>query len=109
MSEAPTQPSIEDQERQQQQAMVVAALRNPGLRMYANGFAIANTASDMSVILMLNGTPAGVLNLSYISAKSLISSLTQAVTEFEKAISQDVMTIEEIQEKLPKGMVVRSR
>jgi hypothetical protein len=96
-------PSIEDQ---QQQALVMAALRTPGLRIYANGFAVANSASDVSVVLVVNGSPAGILSLSHTSAKSLAVSLTKAIAQFEQATSQEIKTIDELKEKLPKGFTI---
>jgi uncharacterized membrane protein len=53
---------------------------------------------------MSNLVAVGVVNMSYISAKSLRNELDRVISQFEKAIDQKVMTIEEINEKLQQIM-----
>jgi hypothetical protein len=84
-----TAPSAEQQQ-------LMALMRAPVPRLYANGYAIISSASDISVGLLFNGTPVGVTSMSYITAKSLIIDLQKALGEFEKAIDQKVKTIDEI-------------
>ncbi len=100
----PTQPTPAQMMQAQQQAAVAAAMRGAVPRLYTNGIHIAQTASDISLILMSNLAAVGVVNMSYISAKSLRNELDKAISQFEKAINQDVLTIEEIDKKLQKLM-----
>jgi hypothetical protein len=98
-----TDQSTTDKTRDQEQRQILQLLRAPVPRLYANGFAIATSASDLTVALLLNGSPAGLLSLSYISAKSLIGELQTAVGAFEKAIGQEIQTINQVAEALEKN------
>jgi len=95
-----TPPQTSQDETQQQ--MALAALRAPIPRLYANGFVTAQTASDVALILMSNGSPSAVLNLSYISAKTLARELETAVQSFEGTTGQRVMAMGEISERMEK-------
>ncbi len=88
----------------QQQATVTAALRGAAPRFYANVVNIAQSASDVSLILMSNFVAVGVVSMSYITAKTLRKELDRAIGQFEKAVNQEVPTIEEIDKKLQKVM-----
>jgi hypothetical protein len=84
----------------QQEAMARAALAGAAPRFYANGFILAQTASDLAIIMLANTTVAGVLNLSHISARSLADELQKALKAFEEATHQEVKSINEIQQQL---------
>jgi hypothetical protein len=86
--------------QQQQEMMVAAALRGAAPRTYANGFIIAQTASDVAVVMLTNAAPVGVLNLSYVSAKSLAEDLQKAVKGFEDTTHQEIKSIAEIQQAM---------
>jgi hypothetical protein len=86
-----------------QSHLIQAALQAPGIRLYANGFMVAQTASDITVALLTNGQPNGSLSLSYISAKSLSAQLMTIVESFERATGQKIMTITEVGEALKKA------
>jgi hypothetical protein len=86
--------------QQQQEMMVAAALRGAAPRTYANGFVVAQTASDVAVVLLANAAPVGVLNLSYVSAKSLAEDLQKAVKGFEDTTHQEIKGIAEIQQAM---------
>jgi hypothetical protein len=88
----------------QQQAVVTAALRGAAPRLYANAVALVQTASDISVVLLSNFVAVGVVSMSYISAKTLRNELDKAIDNFEKAIDQQVPTIEEVEKKLRETM-----
>lgn len=83
-------------------AQLQAALSAPIGRLYANGFVVAQTASDLMVLLLSNGAPSAFLNLSYISARTLIEELSKAVGDFEKATGQKIPTIGEVAQNLEK-------
>jgi hypothetical protein len=97
-------PTLLEISQQQQEVLVQAALRGNCPRFYSNGFVVAQTASDISAVLMVNGGVVGVLSMSHISAKSLATALTQSIKNFEESTGQKVTTIEETQELMSKHM-----
>lgn len=96
-------PQLQLEQLQIQQVMQ-GALRGGLPQLYANGFGIAQTASDVSVVLITNGNPTGVLSMSYITAKSLLADLGRAVSTFETAVKSPVKTSAEIDVDLKKLM-----
>lgn len=100
---APPLTPAQIQQRQQQQA-VTAALRGNVPLIYANTLAIAQTSSDLTIIVMANGNPAATICMSYITAKSLIPDLTRAIATFESASGLKVKTINEIAPEMEKKM-----
>jgi hypothetical protein len=100
----PSQQTPIDLQLAQQQQAVTAALRGGVPQAYFNGFAIVQTASDMSVILMSNGNPILTIGMSYITAKSLIPDLQKAIGTFEAASKQTIKTINELAPDLTKQM-----
>ena len=103
MAEPKTPPSsVIEITPEQQQQMAMAALQGPTLKLYANGFIIAQTASDVVAVLLCNGVTVGVINLSHVSAKTLSEELTKAVTDFEKASGQKIRTVAEITKEMTK-------
>jgi len=85
---------------EQQAQQVQAWLRAPVARIYTNGFVVAQTASDISVIMLMNGMPAAITSMSFISAKSLMDNLRVTIEEMEKLLAQQIPTIEEITSKM---------
>lgn len=101
----PTPQLTAQQVQQRQQAQAVAqALRGGVPLLYANHFAVAQTPSDVSLIVMANGNPAATVSMSYITAKSLIADLTAAIGVFEAAYGEKVKTIKEITPEMEKKM-----
>jgi hypothetical protein len=102
----PTAPSLtpEEMQRRQQAQAVTQALRGGAPLVYGNMIAIAQTSSDMSLIVMANGNPAMTVSMSYITAKSLLSDLARAISVFESAYGQPVKTINEINPEIEKKM-----
>lgn len=82
----------------QMQTMMRAAMP----RLYANGFGLAQSASDISVVVLHNNVPTGMISMSYISAKSLLEDLGTALQGIEEALGQSIPTIGEVGEKLQK-------
>jgi hypothetical protein len=97
MAQAPVLPTPE-----QQRQLAQTWLRAPVPRLYANGFALAQTGSDISVIMLLNGAPVAITSLSFISAKTLVIELGKAVETIESALQQQIPTIEQVTDKLSK-------
>jgi len=90
---------------QEQIALAQAAHRSATLpRLYANGVISGQTASDVTLVLLMNGTPSGTLNMSYETAKSLVDDLTNIVKNFEKVTGQTVTTINENTTKMSQVM-----
>jgi|SRR5208282_307605 len=73
-----------------------AMLNAPVPRLYANGFAVAQTAADISIVLLLNGAPAGVLTMSMTAAKTLVEQLNQPIGTYEKKTQSTIKTMEEV-------------
>ena len=69
---------------------------------YFNGFQIGLSNSDISLLIMNNGTPQAHLNMSYTTAKSLKVMLADAIDRLEKATDHKLMTTEYIESKLSK-------
>ena len=83
------------------QQQLQALLSNPMVpRFYGNAFAIAQTSADMSVIVLANGAAAGILSMSYSSAKSLVDEMDKAIRNFETAIGSPVLTNQELDAKM---------
>jgi hypothetical protein len=83
-----------------EQIQAQSMLNAPVPRLYANGFAIAQTNSDVSVVLLLNGAPSAVLSMSFISAKTLIEEMGKAMQFLEDSIEQKIPTMNEVAAKL---------
>jgi hypothetical protein len=97
---APQAPTAAQLAQAQQQAAVTAALRGAAPRLYANAIHTAQTSSDVSLILMSNFAAAGVVSMSYTTAKSLKNELDRVISQLEEATGQKVLSIDEINEKL---------
>jgi citrate lyase beta subunit len=70
--------------------------------MYANGFGLAQTAADISMVALMNGQPVGVVIVPWVTAKSLIADLSQVVERLEQATGQKIRTVSEINSDLSK-------
>jgi hypothetical protein len=86
----------------QAQAQLEAALSTPVMRIYANGFMVAQTPADMFVVLLSNGGPAAIVNMSYISARTLLDELTKSINQFENVTGEKIPSMVEIAQKLEK-------
>jgi hypothetical protein len=101
MAETVQSSATEAAEAAAQAQMMSVAFRNPMVpKLYGNLVVIAQTASDVSLIVTTNGNPVGIVNLSYVTAKSLIEDLSNAVATLEKATDGPVATIREISVKM---------
>ena len=68
--------------------------------MYANGFNLAIGAADVVVTLLLNNRIVSELHLSYTLAKTLAKSIGDGVEQLEKLTGHDIMTTNEVAEKI---------
>lgn len=78
------------------QERVQLALTAPVPHLYANGFVVTGSNSDVMVALELNGTPVATLNLSFTAAKSLVVSLGGQIAQLEEFMGQEIRTSQEI-------------
>jgi len=67
----------------------------PGL--YFNGFQIGLTNADVTGVLLLNGQPQTVVNMSYTTAKSLAVGLTNIVQQLENVTKRPIMTTKDVE------------
>jgi len=88
--------------QQAQLAQLQAMLRAPVPRIYSNGLAIASSSSDVTVVLLQHGTPAGILSMSYATAKSLVKDLGGAILTFETNSNQQIKDIREATAEMAK-------
>ncbi len=64
-------------------------LKNPNLvRNYVNGFIVGNTQTDILIVSLVNGTPQIVTNMSFATAKNLITTLSKSISDIEKQIGE---------------------
>lgn len=80
--------------------MVDLAFHSPVPRLYFNGFAVAYGASDVTLVLQLNGTPIGLLHTSYPIAKTLGDNLTAGIGQVEKVAGVTFPSNEELTQKM---------
>jgi hypothetical protein len=73
------------------------------IRLYSNAFRAGATMSDFYVIGTLNNSPAFVVNMSFETAKSLHSTLTALIDDFEKKAEMKIKTITEIHDLYKKN------
>ncbi|ULO24674.1 hypothetical protein [Methylocystis sp. SB2] len=69
---------------------------------YCNGFITNVGAADVSIVLLLDGTPSLKLHMSYTSAKTLREMLVNAVEALEKATDHKIMVSSEVEAGLKK-------
>lgn len=62
--------------------------------------AIAQSAADLSVVMLLNGVPTSILSLSFIGAKSLNVELEKALKNVETLLDQKIPTLTEVSAKM---------
>jgi hypothetical protein len=68
--------------------------------MYANGFQIIMSNSDISILLIQNNVPVAVVNVSYTVAKTLSVKVAELIGKLEKRSKQSIMTTDEIHKHL---------
>ncbi|MDX8356812.1 hypothetical protein [Sphingopyxis terrae] len=64
--------------------------------VYFNGFQIALTNADISGVLLLNGQPQVILNMSFTTAKSLSQALAHVVSELEQVTQRPIMVTKDV-------------
>ncbi|MEI6135165.1 MAG: hypothetical protein WCP72_09335 [Desulfomonile sp.] len=96
MSEAP-------KTDQNQVIDISSILNNPQIqKLHVNRTVVGNTISDMFVIAQSTGTQPVVIQMSFITAKTLDDDLLKMITEFEDKTGQKILSMKDIQGKLSK-------
>jgi hypothetical protein len=80
-------------------ARMAKAIESGVPQIYANGFAATLTGSDAVIVLERVGQPVAILNLSYTMAKTLALALGRAVSDFERATGQQLLTTHDVDAK----------
>jgi hypothetical protein len=94
----------ESPKTEQNQVMDISTiLNNPQIqKLYVNRTVVGNTISDMFVIAQSTGTQPVVIQMSFITAKTLADDLLKMIAEFEDKTGQKVLSMKDIQGKLAK-------
>lgn len=86
--------------------LVAQALESEDIiKLYANGFAIFFTNSDIGMVFSQNNKPIVLLNISLTLAKTLVVKLGQMIHDFEKNTDVKILTTTDIEEKFLKKML----
>src|SRR5215212_3127403 len=67
---------------------------------YINGFINGVGFGDSYLILQNNGKTTAIMTMSLATLKTLTESLTTMVSEVEKQLDQEILTIQQIRERL---------
>jgi hypothetical protein len=87
-----------DSEKNNQEQSMIEIIESGELNsIYFNAFGIGVSKNDILILLKRNGKPEAVLNASHITAKSLVSSLDEALRGFEDKTNQKIPTSDEIE------------
>ena len=81
----------------QEQSMIEIIESGELNSIYFNAFGIGVSKNDILILLKRNGKAEAVLNASHITAKSLVSSLDEALRGFEDKTNQKIPTSDEIE------------
>jgi hypothetical protein len=82
------------------QQLMQMALTGAVPRFYANHCGVAQTPTDLALILINNSVPVATINLSYETAKFITEQLTNAVSKYEEAAGQSIKGVVEMIDKL---------
>ena len=72
-------------------------------QMYANGFEIGFSLSDVNVLFSIIGHRHCRLHMSFTTAKTLAIALSEALKNFEKTTEQTIMTMGEVDGRVSKA------
>ena len=87
-----------DLEKDNQEQSMIEIIQSSELNsIYFNAFGIGVSKNDILILLKRNGKAEAVLNASHITAKSLVSSLDEALRGFEDKTNQKIPTSDEIE------------
>jgi hypothetical protein len=93
-------PNQQDEQRRQLEQIIQGALLGPTPKYYINGIGFAQSATDLSMVLMAHNQAFAVAIMSYTAAKSLLVDLKGIIDKFEEATGGSIKTIAEINAEL---------
>lgn len=96
--------SVEEAKKQQHQQLMQMALRGPIPRYSANSCGVAQSPSDLALVFISNNNPVATVNMSYETAKLIITYLEEAIKKFEAAVGRKVEDYREIDKKMREVM-----
>ncbi len=97
MSDQPIQDSVKID--------LAAETSNLGAPLYFNGFTVAFSGSDFSIILKVDNKPIQYLKASFTVAKTFSNEMGKMIERFEEITGHQVMTIDLVDAKLKKLIV----
>lgn len=100
--EAPVPPQMEP-ELAAAMASFMHNMPPPGPNVYANGFTVGASWSDVGCVLMLNGQHVANLNLSFTTAKTLAQELVRVLSELEEKTGHTIMTMGDVRDRTGGG------
>jgi hypothetical protein len=68
----------------------------PDKRFYFNGYAVAWSPTDITIILLLNNQPIATLQTSPTIAKTLTKVMEGLIQDYENRTGQKVLTLDEV-------------
>jgi hypothetical protein len=107
MAESPTgrpQPPAVEAAKAQQLQIMQTALRGAVPRFTANSCGVAQTASDLALVLISNNLPVATVNMSYPTAKLLSSELLKAIKKYEKLTQHEIEDYNQVANKMREQM-----
>ena len=75
-------------------------LEQPAPHFYTNGITLAQSLSDITMVMQLNGKPGVVVHASFNTIKTLVQQLTELMSVLEKATGQPILSMDEIKDKM---------
>ena len=69
----------------------------PEKKIYFNGFAVALSPMDCTIVLQWHNQPIALLSASHTTVKTLISQLGGLIDDFEGKTKQPILMLDEIQ------------
>ncbi|MFV1980885.1 MAG: hypothetical protein ACC655_07010 [Rhodothermia bacterium] len=83
--------------------MLDATLKSDSVdRVYANGFAVVQSNADNTLVLLKNGRPVLMVDMSFNTAKSLVQKLGAVIVQLEKITDTRVLSTDDISAAMQK-------
>lgn len=69
-------------------------------KLYANGFHLGQSPSDVFIVPLLGGKPLAIQYISFATAKTLMLNLQSMIRKLEKQTKQRVLSTDDIQQRM---------
>lgn len=103
MAESPTghpQSAVVEAAKAQQLQIMQTALRGAVPRFTANSCGVAQTASDLALVLISNNVPVAAVNMSYPTAKLIAAELQKAINKYESITKHEIEDYNDVANKM---------